>query len=61
MGKSYSYWREGSFILKLKAIKILEKEKINDFRSQERVKIELTFLKTLNHINIIKLYEFHFT
>jgi 5'-AMP-activated protein kinase catalytic alpha subunit len=39
------------------AIKILEKSRIEDNEDLECINREITFLKTLNHINIISLYE----
>jgi 5'-AMP-activated protein kinase catalytic alpha subunit len=39
------------------AIKILEKSKIEDASDSERIHREIYFLKKLNHINIIKIYE----
>ena len=39
------------------AIKILEKSKIEDASDSERIHREIFFLKKLNHINIIKIYE----
>ena len=39
------------------AIKILEKTKIVFNEDSERVQREITFLKKLNHINVIRIYE----
>ena len=39
------------------AIKILEKSRIEDNEDLQCINREITFLKTLNHINIISLYE----
>jgi 5'-AMP-activated protein kinase catalytic alpha subunit len=39
------------------AIKILEKEKILEPEDLERVNREISYLKKLNHQNIIKIYE----
>lgn len=39
------------------AIKILEKSKIHDKEELERVEKEIKYLKTLNHPNIIQIYE----
>ena len=39
------------------AIKILEKDKILEPEDLERINREITFLKKLNHKNIIKIYE----
>ena len=39
------------------AIKILEKDKIQDREDLERISREINFLKKLNHPNIIKIYD----
>jgi 5'-AMP-activated protein kinase catalytic alpha subunit len=39
------------------AIKILEKSKIADSEDLERIQREIGFLKKLNHVNVIKVYE----
>jgi 5'-AMP-activated protein kinase catalytic alpha subunit len=39
------------------AVKILEKSKITEKDDLSRVMREMKFLKTLNHLNIIKIFE----
>ena len=39
------------------AIKILEKDKIQDKEDLDRISREINFLKKLNHPNIIKIYD----
>ena len=39
------------------AIKILEKDKIQDKEDLDRISREIKFLKKLNHPNIIKIYD----
>jgi 5'-AMP-activated protein kinase catalytic alpha subunit len=39
------------------AVKILEKEKINDQKDVERITREIKILKKVRHPNIIQLYE----
>ena len=39
------------------AIKILEKEKINDHADLERINREITILKKVRHPNVVQLYE----
>lgn len=39
------------------AVKILEKEKINDQKDVERITREIKILKKVRHCNIIQLYE----
>ena len=39
------------------AVKILEKEKINDQKDVERITREIKILKKVRHPNVIQLYE----
>lgn len=39
------------------AVKLLERERISDKEEQERILREMKYLKSLNHPNIIKVYE----
>ena len=43
------------------AIKILEKDKIQDQEDLSRISLEINILKRLNHPNIIKIYDVNYS